>query len=281
MPFAKCAKATPTYFRARSGALRVHVGLIAMKNDDYFESLNKLHGRLKDLDERGLVLTLAAFAEDSLADLLSTYMLDNVATKKLIGGFDAPLGTLSARIRACYSLGLITKGQYHDLEHLRAIRNKFSHTWEPVSFEDADMKKHIAAMRYSNLIENLPESLREKFESSISVLLLEIKVAIGQISKNRSQAKPQGSRIYAGVIGSTDEQIAMCRLKLKEIAERLDQSKGEEKEFNTHLKRCWLEKYHRAVSMGPKDKFNEYAKGMLDFATPEEVAFSSIYNREL
>jgi DNA-binding MltR family transcriptional regulator len=250
-------------------------------SDIYFEPLNQLHRRLNDLDERGLVLTLAAFAEDSLADLLKAFMLDNSATKKLVGGYDAPLGTLSARIRACYALGLITKGQYHDLEHLRSVRNKFSHTWEPISFEDQEVKKHIKAMHYSNLIEKFPETLREKIESSISVLLLEIKVAIGQISKRGTGVTIQGSRIYSGLNGTTEEQIQKSRERLKEINSEIEGAKAEHKEFLVNLKRLWLEKYHRAASNGLKEQFQDNITGMLDFADSEEVRFSSIYNRSL
>jgi DNA-binding MltR family transcriptional regulator len=252
-----------------------------VESDNYFDPLNQLHRRLNDLDERGLVLTLAAFAEDSLAELLTAYMLDNPATKKLVGGFDAPLGTLSARIRACYALGLITKGQYHDLEHLRSVRNKFSHTWEPISFDDQEVKKHIKAMHYSNLVERFPETLREKIENSISVLLLEIKIAIGKISKSKALATNQGSRIYSGLNGSTEEQIQKCREKLKEINSEIKGAKAEYKEFLANLKRLWLEKYHRASSNGSKEQFEINIKGMLDFASQEEVKYSYIYNRNL
>lgn len=252
-----------------------------MESDNHFEPLNQLHRRLNDLDERGIVLTLDAFAEDSLADLLKAFMLDNSATKKLVGGYDAPIGTLSSRIKACYALGLITKGQYHDLEHLRSVRNKFSHTWEPISFEDQEVEKHIKAMHYSNLVEKSPESLREKIESSISVLLLEVKVAIGQISKRGSGATIQGIRIYSGLNGSTEEQIAKCREKLKEINSEIEAAKAEHKEFLVNLKRLWLEKYHRAASNGPKEQFEANISGMQDFASADEIKFSYIYNRSL
>ncbi len=252
-----------------------------VESDNYFDSLNQLHQRFKDLDDRGLVLTLAAFAEDSLAELLTAFMQDNSATRKLIGGFDAPLGTLSSRISACYALGILTKGQYHDLEHLRFVRNKFSHTWAPISFDDTDVRKHIEAMHYSNLIEIVPGSLREKIESSISILLLEIRVAIRQLPKTGIRTISQGSRIYSGLNWSTEEQIAKCRARLTEINLEIKGAKAAQKEFLTHLKRMWLEKYYRVALNAPKSQFEEITKGMLDFASPEEVTFSGIYDRNL
>lgn len=87
--------------------------------DDVFGSLNQLTQSLHNLDERGLVLSLAAFAEDALGLLLKAYMLPITSTHQLIDGFNAPLGTFSSRIKAAYSLGLIESEQFEDLEHLR------------------------------------------------------------------------------------------------------------------------------------------------------------------
>jgi DNA-binding MltR family transcriptional regulator len=248
-----------------------------MDTDNYFKPLNELHDRLKDLDERGLVLTLAAFAEDSLAELLIAYMFDNSATKKLVSGYDSPLGTLSARIRACYSLGLITKSQFHDLEHLRAIRNKFSHTWKPISFLDPEIETHIKALHFNNLIDKYPELLREKIEGSISVLLLEIKVVINQVSKKRKNSIVLGNRIFAGLNGTTEEQIMHCREKLASINSEIEKSKSDKKEFFYHMKRIWIEKYHRVITMEGEDKLKERNIGLLDYAKPEEIKFSTIY----
>ncbi|EET1893609.1 hypothetical protein FK741_005263, partial [Escherichia coli] len=114
-----------------------------MDKDNLFNDLNKLNGYLDSLDERGLILSLAAFSEDALGKMLLTFMLDNKASKELIEGFNAPLGTFSSRIKACFSLGLITEGQYKDLELLRKIRNKFSHSWENISIEDQDISQQI------------------------------------------------------------------------------------------------------------------------------------------
>jgi len=251
-----------------------------MEVDSYFETINHLHRQLKSLDERGLVLVLSAFAEDSLAELLKAYMFDNPATKKLVDGFDSPLGTLSARIRACYALGLITKGQYHDLEHLRTVRNMFSHTWEPISFENREVKKHIKAISYSNLIDQFPESLREKIEGSISYLLTEIKVVVGQVSETRSNPPVLGSRLYAGLTGTPEEQVVQCFEKLERIKDEVSVAKAERKEFMQHLKVCWMEKFVRAVSKCPKPEREKYIIKIFQYVEPNEFDLSEIYSQE-
>lgn len=76
-----------------------------MDKDNLFNDLNKLNSYLGNLDERGLILSLAAFSEDSLGKMLLTFMLDNKASKELIEGFNTPLGTFSSRIKACFPWG--------------------------------------------------------------------------------------------------------------------------------------------------------------------------------
>jgi DNA-binding MltR family transcriptional regulator len=252
-----------------------------MTSENYFEELNKLSENLKGLDERGLVLSLAAFAEDSLSTLLKAYMFDNAATKKLVDGFDAPLGTLSSRIRAAYALGLITKGQYNDLEHLRTIRNMFSHTWQSISFLDATVNKHINALNYSNVVEKFPETPREKLEGTISFLLVEINAIVNQISKNWQRPHRLGSRLYSGITGTPEEQIVKCKEKCEYIKNELISAKAEKKEFYNHLRKCWVEKYFRAIAHNPKEKQSEHLLDLLSYATREEISFSNMYYHDL
>lgn len=102
--------------------------------DEAFGDLNRLQRIMRDLDERGLILSLSTFAEEALGDLIGAFLISGESTKQLLNGFNAPLGTFSARIKMAYSLGLITRPQREDLDRLRRIRNEFAHTWEPVTF---------------------------------------------------------------------------------------------------------------------------------------------------
>lgn len=244
---------------------------------EIFEQLNTLSVRLHGLNEQGLVLTLAAFADDSLRELLLSYMFDNAATKKLVSGYDAPLGTFSAKINAAFSLGLITPGQYSDLDHTRKIRNIFSHTWHEVSFETPDVKKHILALSYSNLHLEPPKTLREKLETSTSSLLLELKIAITRIAKERKNPAPLASRIYAGIPGEGESNFNLCISKLGEINEALKVASGEEKRFLTHTKKLWIEKCLRVISHSSEDIKSLYIIKLFEFVSPEETKFSNLY----
>lgn len=154
-----------------------------VRDDRVFGGINQLMGTLKDLDERGLILVLAAFAEDSLGELLKAFMLPNKASEKLIQGFNAPLGTFSSRIQAAYALGLVTTEQFEDLEHLRKIRNEFSHTWKPLSFADEPIAGHISAINHSPADDEFPATPIAKVRMSLSFLLIELQVMTDQISK--------------------------------------------------------------------------------------------------
>ena len=86
----------------------------------YMELLNKE-------SHRGAVLISTGFLEQQLKDILLAFMLNSAQSEDLVGGHNAPLGTFSSRISACYALGLITEDEQHDLTLLRRIRNDFAH----------------------------------------------------------------------------------------------------------------------------------------------------------
>jgi DNA-binding MltR family transcriptional regulator len=56
---------------------------------------------------------------------------DNVS-KDLLFGFNAPLGTFSARTKAAYVMGLIERKEYEEINIIRKIRNEFGHNWKDV-----------------------------------------------------------------------------------------------------------------------------------------------------
>jgi hypothetical protein len=106
---------------------------------EMLRSLGRFMAVIGHQDERAMVLSMAAFLEDTLGRILLAYLRDCKATRDLVEGFNAPLGTLSARIRAAYSFGLIEESTFKDLEILRRIRNHFAHDWEGVSLQRNDI----------------------------------------------------------------------------------------------------------------------------------------------
>lgn len=213
-----------------------------MGKDNLFDDLNKLNSYLDSLDGRGLILSLAAFSEDSLGKMLLTFMLDNKASKELTEGFNAPLGTFSSRIKACFSLGLITEEQYKDLELLRKIRNKFSHSWENISIEDKDISQLIQNISFSRVDFEFPKSNYDKIKKSISCLLIEIKVTISQIEKKNLKTRLVGSSVNIGFSGNYEEQLNNIRLNIESIKNDLASHDKKIKSFAVHTAKLLIER---------------------------------------
>lgn len=228
-----------------------------------FANFNELSRSLRDLDERALVLTLAAFAEDTLGDLISVYLIPSSAAHSLVTGYNAPLGTLSSRIKAAYALGLISKGQFEDLQHLRAIRNKFSHTWKPLSFEDPSVSGHIKAIRFGKAITTYPENPQHKLMTSFQILLIELRVAVSYVPKGNG-AKFIGAMLLANISGSSFEERLETAIKEVANTERdYEVAEGEKKTFLEGVLWLWKDKLSRLLNEAPLDQVPD-VKQLLD-----------------
>ncbi len=161
-----------------------------------FNSINRFNSALSDHDERGLALALAAFAEDTLGRLLLTYLINCKQSKDLVEGFNAPLGTLAARMKAAFAIGLLTKEQYEDLEVARKIRNLFAHDWEGVSLDQPSIKAMIGQLHGYNFDQtSMTTEPRKRLQHSISNVLTELRIQIAQHRKHKRQAPFVGFRL--------------------------------------------------------------------------------------
>lgn len=199
--------------------------------EEIFDGINLLTRSLRDHDDRGLVLSLAAFAEEALGELLKAFMTPSEATTQLIEGFNAPLGTFSSRIKAAYAIGLITKDQFLDLERLRKIRNEFAHSWKPVDLSKQKIAALIHSMAFSRIDDHFPDTPSEKIRSSMSCLLVEIRSSNHQIQKNGMQAKLVGSQLMRGFSGDFEIQIQNAREELNNIAKNLQGTEEKKRVF--------------------------------------------------
>ena len=63
---------------------------------------------LRKESPRGQVLISAGYLEEQLKQVLLAFMREDADSTNLLEGGNAPLGTLSSRIAACYALALLT-----------------------------------------------------------------------------------------------------------------------------------------------------------------------------
>ena len=163
--------------------------------EPYVDELNSLLESLHEHDDRSLVLTIAAFAEDTLELLLLGYLREPKQAKELVNGFNAPLGTLSARIKAAFVFGLIRKDGYQTLEILRKIRNKFAHNWDGVSLDREDIASLINQLSISRReeygigeSETYEASARVRLIGKASDILIDMRMLAKTLSKGGTQA---------------------------------------------------------------------------------------------
>jgi mannitol operon repressor len=77
--------------------------------------------------ERGAALAAAAMLDDQLGKVIEAFLIPNKGSQALLSGFNAPLGSFSARIAAAFGLGLISEAEYRECELIRKVRNEFAH----------------------------------------------------------------------------------------------------------------------------------------------------------
>ncbi|MCA1860782.1 hypothetical protein LE191_11785 [Janthinobacterium sp. HSC-3S05] len=229
--------------------------------NDIYSEINLLTSSLRDLDDRGMVLSLAAFSEEALGDLLKAFLMPSDATTQLVEGFNAPLGTFSSRIKAAYSIGLITKEQFQDLEILRKIRNEFAHNWKPVDISKQKISALIDNMSFSRLDNNFPNTSSEKIRSSMSCLLVEICASTHQIKKRGNQAKLIGNHLMCGFSGDFSSQIKKARAELNNIVNNLEKAQGKEVNFYLTL----LVRFKDRLTVLARPENSEQKKELTDF----------------
>lgn len=91
--------------------------------------------------DRGAVLVTASMLDDVLTKLLLARLVEGRSSKELLCGFNAPLGTFSAKIAAARAIGVISEQWRRELDLLRDIRNKFAHSVTATLGDDPILNK--------------------------------------------------------------------------------------------------------------------------------------------
>jgi len=102
---------------------------------------------LRKESPRGQVLISAGYLEEQLKQVLLAFMREDADSTNLLEGGNAPLGTLSSRIAACYALGLINEHERNDLTLIRKIRNDFAHDMH-TTFETPSVVDRCKELRF-------------------------------------------------------------------------------------------------------------------------------------
>ena len=127
-------------------------------------NLNKFIENLKNESDRGVVLISFELIHNYLTSLFEKYLILNNDLRKGILEYSlAPLNTFSNKIKMAYSLGLIDKEQYRNLEYVRKIRNKFAHGISDASFEDDKIVEWCNKIKIPRISGDDPSNYRYLF----------------------------------------------------------------------------------------------------------------------
>lgn len=118
--------------------------------------------------DRGAALMAGSILDEVLIEILQNFLVDGKCSEELLRGFHAPLGTFSAKMLACYSLGLIEEREYLEIGIIRKIRNEFGHSFEEISFESERIKAQIQRLPFQQ------GSGRSTFNDAVANLLGEL-----------------------------------------------------------------------------------------------------------
>ncbi|MDZ7661394.1 MltR family transcriptional regulator [Thiohalophilus sp.] len=142
------------------------------KTEPEIKELSEFLAEFNGESDRGAVLTAGAYLDERLGEMLKAFFAEVKETDDLLFGFNAPIGTYSARIKAAYSLGLIQDNEFSELNIIRKIRNEFGHSWKGVSFK---------TQKIIDLCNNLPwlgpeehketSDAKARFSAEVAILL--------------------------------------------------------------------------------------------------------------
>ncbi|NHN70156.1 transcriptional regulator [Pseudomonas fluorescens] len=168
-----------------------------MHTEPELKELSEFLSEFNKETDRGAVLNAAAVLDEWLLIILKEFLADNKSSADLLNGFNAPLGTFSARVAAAHSLGLIQDNEFREITIIRKIRNEFGHSWREISFE---------TQKISDLANNLPwlgpkdleanSGPRTRFNFAVAILLSDLLWRSRLVKKNKIEAQtwPNKSR---------------------------------------------------------------------------------------
>lgn len=137
--------------------------------------LGKFLNSFNKESDRGAALLAASIIDEWLSQILESYLLKDKVSKELLFGFNAPLGTFSARAKAAFSLGLIEKKEYKEINIIRKIRNEFGHKWDGIDFNSDIISIECDKLDWLGPIDDkIERTNRSIFNFTVAILLSDL-----------------------------------------------------------------------------------------------------------
>ena len=146
--------------------------------------------------DRGAVLIAASILDEWIVEIIESYLIKDKASKELLYGFNAPLGTFSSRIKAAYSMGLIEKKEYEEINIIRKIRNEFGHNWQGVDFNSEKIVKECNKLDWLGPNDDsIERTTRSTFNFTVAILLSDLLWRKRLVEKERISSKQWSNKM--------------------------------------------------------------------------------------
>jgi mannitol operon repressor len=153
--------------------------------NEFLPFLDTLNGE----SPRGGVLVAASFLENLLHKVLQAFLIEGKAQDQILSGFNAPVGTFSAKIALAAALGLISERERRECDLIRKIRNKFAHNIHP-SFDDDEIKSICLELTYRAMpYEGVEVDARGSFTSASVMLICNLTNRPHYVARERLQER--------------------------------------------------------------------------------------------
>jgi DNA-binding MltR family transcriptional regulator len=125
--------------------------------------LTKLTELIVSEDVRFLPVIVCAFADDLLRDVFKRVLPEGIpgGSRNMLSGF-GPLSDLSKRIQLAYAFDVLSRDLMLELDRLRTVRNRVSHSWTIPDLEQFLTDGPLAKMHKMEELLTLPEQLKKE-----------------------------------------------------------------------------------------------------------------------
>lgn len=154
----------------------VKVRRLVMETPGEVHELHAFSAEFSKESDRGAVLVAASHLDERLKSLIRVFLRDTNSAAKLLDGFNAPLGTFSARVSAAHALSLIEDHEFKEITLIRKIRNEFGHKWRNIGFETEKIKSLCNRLPWlgQTSVEVAQRVGRTRFNCAVLVLLTDL-----------------------------------------------------------------------------------------------------------
>lgn len=175
-----------TIFGRITKRLKIYMGNERVNKNSSLTDYKGFFNELQNESPRAAVIVAGAFLEAQLKALVSNYFIDNPA---IVDGFiHKELRNFDSTIKLAYCMGLISEIEFHDLDVIRNIRNKFAHKMHGYSFDEPEIVKWCESLILAKMIvdsvPHIPNSHTSLFVLGVTHLAMSLGLKILETDKS-------------------------------------------------------------------------------------------------